>query len=52
MTDADDLSYFTDVLKRIDALRERAINEQDDGLAKPGADAADALGELVGYLVG
>ena len=49
MTDADELAYFTDVLKRLDALRERA--PKDSLLAEVVSEASDAIDGLVGYFI-
>jgi hypothetical protein len=48
----DDLTYFTEVLKRLETLSDRASPKKDIQLAALAADAADAIGELVGYLAG
>ena len=49
MTDEDDLAYFTDVLKRLDALRERVRG--NDFLTAEVVDAAAAIGSIVGYFI-
>jgi hypothetical protein len=51
MPDPNDLSYFTDVLKRLDAVRDRAMNDQDNNLAKLATRAAEPIGILVGCLL-
>jgi hypothetical protein len=49
MTDAEELTYFTEVLKRLDALRERA--PKDSLLAEAVSEASEAIGGLVGCLL-
>ncbi len=50
MTDADDdLTYFTDVLKRLDALRARA--PKDSVLFNRVTEARGSVGGLVGYFI-
>jgi hypothetical protein len=51
MTDPSDLAYFTDVLKRLDALRDRATKNQDSQLAKLATEASEPIGVLVGCLL-
>jgi hypothetical protein len=51
MTDAEELSYFTEVLKRLDALRDRATKDQDSHLAKLATDSSEPIGVLVGCLL-
>jgi hypothetical protein len=43
------LLFFTEVLKRLDALRERA--PKDSLLAEAVAEASDAIDGLVGYFI-
>ena len=49
MTDAEDLAYFTEVLKRLDALRKRV--QGNDFLTAEVVDADAAIGSIVGYLI-
>ena len=49
MTDAENLAYFTDVLKCLDALRDRAL--KDSVLSKLVAEASEPIGSLVGYFI-
>jgi hypothetical protein len=48
--DAEELTYFTEVLRRLDALRERT--PKDNTLSKLAAEASEPIGGLVGYLIG
>jgi hypothetical protein len=50
MTNAEQLSYFTEVLKRLDALRDQA--PKDSVLSRLVAKASEPVGELVGYFHG
>jgi hypothetical protein len=49
MTDAEELTYFTEVLKRLDALRERA--PKDSLLPEAVAEASEAIAGLIGYFL-
>jgi excisionase family DNA binding protein len=49
MTYAENLAYFTDVLKCLDALRDRAL--KDSVLSKLVAEASEPIGSLVGYFI-
>jgi hypothetical protein len=49
MTDADDLAYLTDALKRLDAIHGRA--PKGSTLSKLAIDARESVGILTGYLV-
>jgi hypothetical protein len=51
MTDTEQLSYFTDVLKRLDALRDQATKDQDGYMAKLATEASEPIGILVGCLL-
>jgi hypothetical protein len=50
MTNAEQLSYFSEVLKRLDALCDQA--PKDSILPSLVAKASEAIGELVGYFHG
>jgi hypothetical protein len=47
----DDLTYFTEVLKRLDALQDRATKSQDRQLANLATTASEPIGVLVGCLL-
>ena len=47
----DDLTYFTEVLKQLDALHNRATKSQDMQLANLATDASEPIGVLVGCLL-
>jgi len=49
MTDAEEIAYFTDVLKRLDALRARAPKR--GVLFKLVTEASEAVGGLTGYFI-
>jgi hypothetical protein len=50
MTDqAEELAYFTEVLKRLDAIRQRA--PKDSTLSKLPAKAIEPIGGVVGYFI-
>jgi hypothetical protein len=49
MTDAEEIAYFTDVLKRLDALR--AWAPKRGVLFKLVAEASEAVGGLAGYSI-
>jgi hypothetical protein len=51
MSDADDLKYFTEVLKRLDALHDRATKSQDRHVANLATAASEPIGVLVGCLL-
>ena len=52
MTNAEQLSYFIEVLKRLDALSDQARKDKDSVLSKLVAEASEPIGELVGYFHG
>ncbi len=49
MTDAEEADYFTDVLKRLDALGARP--PKSNVLSEIVDDATESIGILVGYLL-
>jgi hypothetical protein len=49
MTDAEQISYFTEVLKRLDALRAQA--PKDSIRSRLVREASEPIGNLVGYLM-
>ena len=48
MTDAEEQDYFIDVLKRLNALRDRA--PKNSVLSKLVAEASEPIARLMGYL--